>query len=81
MVIKHIFDTNNINNMKLKTKIQNGVPTIHTTTMIKGEDACKLIWNKQMEYKMSGANEKNLGIIINIIINEYVELLKTKKQL
>lgn len=65
--------------MKLKTKMENGVPTIHTTTRIKGAEACKFIWDMQSELKMSGANEKNVGIIINIIVNNYVQLLNDKK--
>lgn len=64
--------------MKLKTKTENGVPTIYTTVKIKGADACKLIWNMQTELKMSGANEKNLGIIINILVNKYVEVLNSR---
>lgn len=51
---------------------------IKTWTEISGGGA-DMILERQLEMKKNGSTKKNLGVVINIIVNEYCSLLKKKK--
>jgi len=51
--------------------------TIKAWVEIKG-DAIEMVLQKQLELRKNGSSKKNIGIVVNQILNEHCKLLKSK---